>query len=129
MFIVYQRPLWSQNFDTKERDTYSAYWNRKDAVLLDLSGTASVAAIRRGVDREINDRFWELRFGRFEVVSKGNEKPKTACYDFADVLSSAQNGPPNGTDSATQKLLDLSVDLSEQCSEEIKKSWDQGFKK
>lgn len=109
--------------DTKKKEFYSAFWNKKMELYIAVSEAASIIATTESQEEFVKNRavFWGFFFGRLSVVE--DESVKDAMQKFTAYFPST--GLPNKLPlDAGQQAYALSIALKQ----DLLKSWQHPFK-
>jgi hypothetical protein len=79
--------------DTKEKEFYTTYWNKKLEFFIETSKAASTMATTTDIDQFYSARadYWELFYGRLSLVE--GDAVKKAMMEFAPLIPTSD--PPH----------------------------------
>jgi hypothetical protein len=110
--------------DTKEKEFYTQYWNRKFALFEETSKAASTLATTSSPEefRKARELYRELFFGRLSLVE--GKRVKEAMEGFAGMIPT--NDPPKlPLTSLEQPAYQLTIELKKELSESWKKPFSE----
>ncbi len=108
--------------DTREKEFYSSFWNKKMELYIGVSEAASILATTESLEEFNSARatFWGYFYGRLSVVE--DESVKEAMQRFAGHFP-AQGKPPELPIYKGQQAYALAVALKK----DLLRSWQQPF--
>ncbi|MBW2741287.1 MAG: hypothetical protein JRE64_21145 [Deltaproteobacteria bacterium] len=108
--------------DTKEKEFYTFYWNKKLELFLETSKATSQMATTESLDefRQARSKYWELFFGRLSLVE--GDPVKKAMQVFA-LLVPSESEPKLPRKELKQPAYILTIALKK----ELLRSWKEPF--
>jgi hypothetical protein len=108
--------------DTKKREFYTEYWNKKFSLFLETSEAASRMATTQSLEefKKVRAKFWELFYGRLSLVE--GDRVKHAMEDFAGKIPL---GEPE--ELPLKALQDPAYVLTQELKTELSTSWKKPF--
>jgi hypothetical protein len=110
--------------DTKEKEFYTQYWNKKLSLFLETSQAAATMATTNSLPdfQAARAKFWELFYGRLSLVE--GRRVKAAMEEFA---SAVPKGDPNPNALPLEQLKGPAYVLSLNLNKELSDSWKKPF--
>ena len=107
--------------DTKEKEFYTFYWNKKLELFLETSQAASQMATTESLEkfRQARSKYWELFFGRLSLIE--GDPVKQAMQDFAPLVPSGDPHLP------LEELQQPAYKLTIALKKELLRSWKEPF--
>lgn len=108
--------------DTKEKEFYTYYWNKKLSLFLETSEAASTMATTTSFEEfeKARSKYWELFYGRLSLVE--GMQVKEAMQSFAKEIP-RERRPELPVESLQQPAYRLTLELKK----ELGKSWRSPF--
>jgi hypothetical protein len=109
--------------DTKQKEFYTEYWNRKFALFEETSKAASTLATTSSAEEfcKARELYFELFFGRLSLVE--GDRVKEAMQKFAGLIPTGD--PPMPVQSLEQPAYKLTIELKRELSESWKKPFSE----
>ena len=108
--------------DTKEKEFYTFYWNKKLELFLETSEAASQMATTESMEeyRQARAKYWQLFFGQLSLVE--GDPVKAAMQSFAPLIPS-EDAPQLPLKELQQPAYQLTIALKK----ELLRSWKEPF--
>ncbi len=113
--------------DTKEKEFYTFYWNKKLELFLETSQAASMMATTRSLEEfdQARSKYYELYFGRLSLVE--GDTAKNAMEEFSSLVPSGPIVELRHLTFPLKELKQPAYNLTIALKKELLSSWKDPF--